>query len=184
MLDKIYIVKYFFSYFCWPLTVFCLYVFGLCTLIGYIVFKLRNEKDTVSFKSIFKKWSKISLIIYFGIIIFNLLFILFANPNDSSQFLDQIYWQVDSAMRNIEPWIMRNSLFMLFIISVLTSLICLACFFQKNDAKMSFRTFAIYLLISVPVISGILYLTTQLSLIAVIILIGVPGALISYIKKG
>ena len=184
MLDKIYVVKFLFSYFVWPLTVICLFVFGLCTLIGYIVFKLQKRRNNVSFKSIIKKWSKYTLFLYFGIIIINVLFILISRPDDSYHILDLIYWQVDSVMRNIEPWIMSNGFFMLIIMSGLMSLILLAYFFQQHDFKMSIKAFVIYLLISIPLISGILYLTTQISLIAVIILIGIPGALISYIKNG
>lgn len=183
-MTKLYVLEYFFTYYVWPLTVFFLFVFGLCTLIGYIVFKLRNAKNNVLFKSIVKKWSKYALFLYLGIVIISVLFITFANPNHSLRFLDYIYWQVDSAMRNIEPWIMRNGFIMLIILSGLMSLVLLAHLFQQYDFKMSIKAFVIYLLISIPLISGILYLTTQISLIAVVILIGLPGALIFYIKKG
>jgi hypothetical protein len=87
-------------------------------------------------------------------------------------------------MRNIEPWIMRNGFIMPIILSGLMSLVLLAHLFQQYDFKMSIKAFVIYLLISIPLISGILYLTTQISLIAVVILIGLPGALIFYIKNG
>ena len=185
MLDKTSdVVKFFFTDFVWPITAICLLVFGLCTLFGYIVFKLQSEKNTTSFKSRIKKWVKYALSIYLGILILNILFILLTSPDYSSQILGHIYWQVDSVMRNIEPWIMNNGFLMLIILSSLTSLILLVWIFQQFDFKMSIKAFVIYLLISIPIISGILYLTTQISLLTIIIIIGIPGALISYIIRG
>ena len=183
IMSKIYVLEYFVSYFVWPLTVFCLLILGISTLISYIVYKLQNDKNKNSFKRLFKKWSKFASFIYLGIIIFNVLFILLASPNDSYHFLDHIYWQVDSLMRNVESWIMHNSTFMTFIMGGLMSLFFLAFLFQKYDVKMGIKAFVIYLIVSIPLISGLLYLTTQISLITIIILIGLPGALISYLKK-
>ena len=171
-----------FIYCYWPYTLLLLMVYGLYVLLGYIVHKMRSNVDSTPFKSKAKKMFKVFLVIYLVPAIIALLFLLIY-PQKTQTFMRELYWKIDDMQGTIEGWIMNHMFYSTVGASSLMSLIFLAFFLQQANTKPSIKTLVYFLLVSIPVISGILYLSCHVNIIVAIIIIGLPGALISSLKR-
>ena len=173
-----------FHYFFWPYTAFLLMVCGLCILFGYIIHKIKSNDDSVPF---FKSKGKRLLKIFLAIELIPsaiILVLLFIFPERSQQVMWDVYWKIDHMLRalDIEGCMMHHPLFFALGMSFLMSIILLAYFLQITDAKLSIKTIALYLLISTPLICGLFYLLSSISIFTIIIIIGLLGALLSFLK--
>lgn len=166
-----------------PYALFLLMVYGLFALFGYIIHKLRSNEVSIPFISKAKKTFKVFLFIYLVPAVIALLF-LFMAPKKTNTFLWNLYWKFDGMLRtlDLDGWIMGHEFCLILGLSFLTSLILLAAYLQKtNTSKLSIKVFICYLFISIPLICGLFYLMGHFNPILIIIILGLPGALIFFL---
>lgn len=173
-------IEFFFIYFFWPYTLFLLLIFGLSILLGYIVHKMTSEKESVTFKSKAKKLFKVFLSIDLipSAIVLSSLFIF---PERTRVILSDLYWIIDHKLRYVETELIHHYYYVLLFLCFISSLILLAAFLQKTNYKPSIKVIFCYLLVSTPLFCGLFYLISQFDLMAIIILIGLPGALLLFL---
>ena len=98
-----------------------------------------------------------------------------------------LYWKIDDMQRTlgIERWLMDHEFYFLLGLSILASFIFLAAYLQQtNTTKLSIKEFVCYLFVSIPLICGFFYLIGHFNPFIIIIILALPGALISFIRKG
>lgn len=168
---------YIFVCFFWPYAVILLMVYGLCVLFRYIVHKMRDNVDSIPFTSKAKKMFKWFLFIYLVPAVFTLLF-LFIYPQKTQDFMWDLYWKISDLQKTIEieGWVLMVGS------SFLMSLVFLAYYLQHHDTELSIKALLYYLLVSIPILCGFLYLSCHVNLFVLIIILGLPGALISFLK--
>ena len=147
---------------------------------------MRSNEYSTPFKSKAKKMFKVFLVIYLVPAIIALLF-LFIYPQKTQTFMWNLYWKIDDMQRTlgIERWLMDHEFYFLLGLSILASFIFLAAYLQQtNTTKLSIKEFVCYLFVSIPLICGFFYLIGHFNPFIIIIILGLPGALISFIRKG
>lgn len=176
-----YTLEHLFVHFIWPYVVFFVWMCLLSILLGYIAYKTRSNIPTNPFSSILKRLIKPALFIFLVPIL--LLIVSYFLFPQTENFLWNIYWRIDNYCRNIGDWGYHHELIVMLLFSLLFSLILLAALLQKSDTRFTKTNVFVYLVISIPLLLGVLYIISALnfSFITIIILVGLPGALISFL---
>lgn len=177
----LYTLEHLFVYFIWPYVVFLVTVCLLSILLGYITYKTKSNTLTKPFSSILKKAIKPAIAIFIVPII--LLIVSYFLLPQADDYLWNNYWRIDNYFRNIENWFYHHELIVMLLFSLLISLLLLAAYLQQLDTRLTRKRLFVYLVISIPLQLGVLYIITasHFSLITIIILIGLPGALFMFL---
>ncbi len=166
-----------------PFTVFVAWLSLLCSIVAYIVHKMAKNEPKISFKTKLKNCYKWGLLIYLiPIVIVLLLVPIF--PQEIFHYESITYSHLNELIHSLDinNFILDHMHIMGMSLSFILSLMLLAYGFQhKIIERLGKLQLVLYLVISTPLIYGLILLVNNFSILTVIIIIGLPGALLSFL---
>lgn len=179
----LYTLEYLFVYYIWPYTVFFIVVCLLLILLSYIIYKVSTNNPKTRYKSILKKCTKLVLCIYFIPIIILLLFD-FLLPKQTDIVAQNIYQNCDHICDYVFSWLFKHQTVAFLLYVLFISLIIYARTLQKNTEILNKKKLFVYFLVAILIsllLTGFIILMQSFDLLTIIVLIGLPGALISFL---
>lgn len=166
-----------------PFTVFAAWLSLLCSIVAYIVHKMAKNDPKISFKTKLKNCYKWGLSIYLILIVIVLLLVPIF-PQEIFHYENITYSHLNRFIHslNIDNCILHHKHIWGMSLSFISSLILLAYGFQhKIIERLGKLQLVLYLVISTPLIYGLILLVNNFSILTVIVIIGLPGALLSFL---
>ena len=178
-----YIYELLFVDFVWPFTVLVIWLCILCGPVAYIAHKM-NYKSKISFNVKLKTWSKRVITVYLTpIVIVSLLVPIF--PQEIYYYEHAIYSKLNDMIHsiNIDSLIIHHMHIFGLLCGFFLSLVLLAYGFQNKMIKrLSKKQLLLYFVVLTPILYLFLFLSTKVSLLTLIVIIGLPGALLACLK--